>query len=70
MFQKYFSPTSIIRKFFKLLYTTNYKPTIEQHWWFDDDWKHFDSTFLRLCAKYDCMNDYYFLCLIDLAFTF
>ncbi len=51
------------------MYTTNYKPTIEQH-----DGLIMIENILSLLSciyvqKYDCMNDNYFLCLIDRAFT-
>jgi hypothetical protein len=51
------------------LYTTNYKPTIEQH----DDLIMIENVLtLLFCIyvqKYDYMKDNYFLCLIDHAFT-
>jgi hypothetical protein len=56
-------------KFSQTLYTTNYKLIIEQH-----DGLIMIENFLTLLSciyvqKYDCMNDNYFLCLIDHAFT-
>ncbi len=51
------------------MYTTNYKPTIEQH----DGLIMIENVLTWLSyiyvQKYDCMNDNYFLCLIDIAFT-
>jgi hypothetical protein len=55
-----------------LLYESlsNYKPTIEHN----DGLIMIENVLtLLLCIyvqKYDCMNDNYFLCLIDHAFTF
>jgi hypothetical protein len=56
-------------KVFQTLYTTNYKPTVEQH-----DGLIMTENVLTLLSyiyvqSYDCMNDSYFLCLIDLTFT-
>jgi hypothetical protein len=51
------------------LYTTNYKPIIEQH----DGLIMIENILILLSyiyvQKYDCMNNNYFLCLIDCAFT-
>jgi hypothetical protein len=50
-------------------YTTNYKPTIEQH----DGLITIENVLILLSCiyvqKYDYMNNNYFLCLIDRAFT-
>jgi hypothetical protein len=51
------------------LYTTNYKPTIEQH----DGLIMIENILILISCiyvqKYDYMNDNHFLCLIDRAFT-
>jgi hypothetical protein len=56
-------------KVFQTLYTTNYKPTIEQH----DGLIMIENVLTLLSCiylqNYNCTNDNYFLCLIDRAFT-
>jgi hypothetical protein len=56
-------------KIFQTLYTTNYKPTIEEH-----DGLIIIENILTLLSyiyvqNYNCMNDIYLLCLINHAFT-
>jgi hypothetical protein len=56
-------------KIFQTLYTTNYKPTIEEH-----DGLIIIENILTLLSyiyvqNYNCTNDNYSLCLINHAFT-
>ncbi len=51
------------------LYTTNYKPTIEKHDGLITIKKILNLLSCIYVQKYDCMNDNYFLCLIDCVFT-
>ncbi len=59
----------LLHESFQTLYTTNYKPTTEQH----DSLIMIENVLTLLSCiyvqKYNCMNDNYFLCLIDHAFT-